>query len=126
MANSKSSGNNYEYATVDTNPGASGYWTNEVSIRHLQKTTKRGSIFFSIREYEADSSQASDTSVATVKLQFKCEGDLGWQDYKLVSGVALEAGHRITINDTGAGVRWRAGVKDGGFTSGKVIFGFDW
>jgi hypothetical protein len=126
MANSKISGEYKEYATVDTNPTSAGYWTEEVSIRALQKRLKIDRVFFSIREAEADSSGASDTSVATVRLQFRCEGDAGWQDYKFVGGQALEAGHRIAILDIGNGVRWRAGVTDWGFSSGKVTFGFDW
>jgi hypothetical protein len=126
MANSQSSGTCYEYATVDTKPGLAGYGTQEIGIRELRRTKKIDKVFFSIREYESDSSGASDTSDVTVNLQFKCPGDLGWQNYKLVNGLPLEAGHRIAILDTAAGVRWRGWVNDNDFVSGKVTFGFDW
>jgi len=126
MANSKSSGERYEYATVEEATGAAGYGTNEVSIRHLQKTEKINKVFFSIREYESDSSGASDTSDVTVRLQFKCPGDLGWQDYKFLNGATLDVGHRFAIADTGADVLWRGWVKDNDYRSGKVSFGFDW
>jgi len=111
---------------VDTKPGLAGYGTQEISIRELRRTKKIDKVFFSIREYESDSSGASDTSDVTVNLQFKCPGDLGWQNYKLVNGLPLKAGHRIVILDTAAGVRWRGWVNDNDFVSGKVTFGFDW
>lgn len=127
MANSQSSGTRYEYATVDTAPGAAGYGTQEISLRELKKTKKTTDrVYFSIREYEADSSGASDTSVITVNLQFKCTGDLGWQDYKLLNGQTIDVGHRFAILDDAADVRWRGWVKDAGYVSGKVTFGFDW
>ena len=128
MANTKSSDEYYEYATVDTAPGAAGYFTNPVSGRH-EKVEK---LFFSIREPSA--------SVATVTIQFKCTGDAGWQDYTQsqkqilgpnsadVSDVeeTFIVGNRIVIEDSGPGVQWRAGVKQGDYTSGTVTFGFDW
>jgi hypothetical protein len=129
MANGRSSGVYKEYATVDTAPSGSelGYWTNEVCLRDKQNDgDAKGKMYFSIREQELDSSQASDTSVMTVTLQFKCDGDLGWQDYVDLAGSELAVGNRIIIEDTGAAVRWRAGVKDGSYTSGKLTFGFDW
>lgn len=126
MANSRSSGEFYKYATVDTNPGAEGYWTEEISIRFLKKKLKVEKVFFSIREFEADSSEASDTSDVTVRLQFKCPGDAGWQDLYRNSGSGNLVGERIAIEDTAANVLWRAGVKDGDYVSGKVTFGFDW
>jgi hypothetical protein len=126
MANSKSSGEFYEYATVDTNPDSDGFWTNEISIRYKRRKSKIEGVVFSIREYEPDSSGASDTSVATVSLQFKCPGDLGWQDYKPLDGSTFAVGNRIFLEDVSAGVVWRAGVKDGDFSSGSITFGFDW
>jgi len=126
MANSRSSSATHEYATVDTKPGSAGYGTAEISIRKLRKEKGVEKIFFSIREYESDSSGASDTSVITVNLQFKCTGDLGWQDYKLVNGTTIDVGHRFAIFDTAADVLWRGWVKDNDFGSGKVTFGFDW
>ena len=129
MANSKSSGQFKEYATVDTQPSGSelGYWTNEVCLRDKQNDgAAKGKMFFSIRENESDSSGASDTSSMTVTLQYKCDGDAGWQDYVDLAGSAIAVGNRMLIEDTGAAVRWRAGVKDGDYTSGSLTFGFDW
>lgn len=129
MANSKSSGAYKEYATVNTAPSGTelGYWTNEVCLRDkLNAGQAKGHMYFSIRENEADSSDASDTSVITVTLQFKCDGDLGWQDYLPLDASEIAVGNRLVIEDTGAAVRWRAGVKDGNYTSGSYTFGFDW
>ena len=126
MANRRSSGSFKEYATVDTMPTGLGYYTNEVDLRALRKDNKEFRAYFSIREFEADSSAASDTSSMTVTLQYKCEGDLGWQDYVPLDGSALAVGNRVVIEDSGAAVLWRAGVHDWEFTSGSITFGFDW
>jgi hypothetical protein len=129
MANSKSSGPFKEYATIDTQPSGSelGYWTNEVCLRDkVNDGISKGKMYFSIRENESDSSGASDTSSMTVTLQFKCDGDAGWQDFVDFGGNELAVGNRIEVEDTGAAVRWRAGVKDGDYTSGSLTFGFDW
>lgn len=129
MANTKSSGTYKEYITVNEQASGTdfGDWTEEVCLRDKVKAgVAKDKMWFSIREAEADSSQASDTSVMTVTLQFKCDGDLGWQDFVDLAGNALAVGNRLVIEDTGAAVRWRAGVKDGGWTSGSLTFGFDW
>jgi len=126
MANSRTSGAFKEYATVDTLPTGLGYFTNTVNVRAIRKTNKELRIYFSIREEEADSSEASDTSTMTVTLQYMCDGDSGWQDYVPLDGSALAVGNRVVIEDSGAAVLWRAGVKDGEFTSGSLTFGFDW
>ena len=128
MANSRSSGVYKEYATVDTQPEGSdlGYWTNEVCLRDkVNAGVAKDKMYFSIRENEVDSS-AGDISTNTVGLQFKCDGDAGWQDFVDFAGNELVVGNRLVIKDTGAAVRWRAGVKDGGYTGGKITFGFDW
>lgn len=126
MANSRSSGINYEYATVDTKPNADGYWTKPISIGYLVKDRRITGVNFSVRETEADSSAASETSNITVSLQFKCPGDAGWQNYKTQSGNTVDVGNRILIRDTGRDVFWRAGVKDNDYVSGSLVFGFDW
>lgn len=128
MANSRSSDTFHEYATVDTKPGASGYGTEEISLRELKSKKKMitDRVYFSIREAEADSSGASATSDITVNLQFKCAGDVGWQDYKLLNGQTLVVGHRFAITDMAAEIRWRGWVKDDDFRDGKITFGFDW
>ena len=126
MANRRSSGSFKEYATVDTAPTGLGYFTNSVDLRALRKDNREFRAYFSIREWESDSSDASDTSVLTITLQYKCEGDAGWQNYVPLDGSVLAVGNRVVIEDSGAAVLWRAGVLDGNFTSGSITFGFDW
>ena len=120
MANAKRNGDHYMYAVVDTAPAvdSGGYYTDELAPR----TAKPGRFYFSIREAVRDSS----ASVVAVKLQFKCPGDLYWTDKK--NGTEDWAiGDRAIIDDNAAGVVWRAGVVDNSdYTSGSVIFGFDW
>jgi hypothetical protein len=125
---SKSSGEFKEYATVDEQPSGVtfGYWTNTVSLRELAKLHKITKMYFSIREAVEDSSGFSGMAVMNVALQFKCDGDLGWQDYKPLDGSSLAVGNRFAIDDLGASVQWRAGVKDEEYTSGSLTFGFDW
>lgn len=111
MANSNSVGDYKNYATVDTAPGATGFWTNELDMRGK----KIAYCFFSIR----------GTGTATVVLQFKCEGDADWTDY-YNGGNAFNKGERIIVEGNAGNVLWRAGVKSGGYTTGSVTFGFDW
>lgn len=107
MANSQSSGEYKEYATVDTAPAAAGYWTNEIVLREK----KVQHVFFSIR----------GTGVMTITLQFKCEGDSDWTDYDTYTAVTREK-----LVGNAARVQWRMGVKNGDRTSGSMTFGFDW
>jgi len=110
MANSRLTSDYYEYATVDTAPGASGYATNLIKIR--QKTGKiDGKVYFSIR----------GTFVATITVQFKCPGDSAWTDYNTYTNVT-----RKLLSGGASAVQWRALVKNGSFTSGEASFGFDW
>ena len=125
MANSRNSGTNYEYATVDTRPTSAGYFTISVNLR---EKLKRGAtkLFFSIREATADvSANASALSTVTVGLQYRCPGDAGWTDYVDLAGSTLAIGNRVELSDMGL-VDWRAGVVDDNYTSGSVTFGFDW
>lgn len=99
----------HEYATVDTDPGASGYFTNNVSPRR-----QGGAVFFSVRDVSSMS--------MTVTLQFQCDGDAAWTDYETYTAVT-----RVKISDNGGKVLWRAGVKESAdYTSGESTFGFDW
>jgi len=109
-ANSQATHNNYEYATVDTAPGASGYGTNEVKVRK-KSSRQNQQVWFSIR----------GTGVMTVTLQFKCTGDSDYTDYEDYTGT-----ERKVVDGGASGVVWRAIVKDGGHTSGSKTFGFDW
>lgn len=122
MGNSKVSDECREYANVDSAPegGSGGFFTKEVSMELLERTKKIFKIFFSIREASAG------TSAVTVVLQFKCEGDVHWQDYVSPDGSVLAIGNRLVLEEQGSKVYWRAGVKEAGYVSGAVIFGFDW
>jgi hypothetical protein len=120
MANIQESSGGYEYASVDTDPGAGGFFTKPVSIRRKNDDIQK--LFFSIRELEDEPSEAS---VITVVLQFRCKGDVGWTTYTN-DGTDFVIGDRKLIDSNAAGVQWRAGVLSDGFTSGSVRFGFDW
>jgi len=127
MANSKETNAYSSYATVDEAPEADGFFTESVTPRRLHDD-----LYFSIREVDKDESSADSldssgaTTDVTVVLQFQCKGDDRWQTYNYNDGAALVVGDRFKIEDTGAGVRWRAGVLDGGYVFGAVKFGFDW
>lgn len=126
MANTRNSGTNHEYAKVDTNPGSTGYFTNPICPRDKRKVGA-DKIYFSIRETNADiSANPSALSTITVTLQFKCPGDLAWTDFVDFAGNSLAIGNRIELDDSGAGILWRAGVEDDNFSAGSVTFGFDW
>ena len=126
MANSLSSGQFKEYATVDTMPTGLGYFTNALDVRKMWREKGINRMFFSIWEEEEDSSEASDTSDITVVLQFKTESNPGWQDFVPLDGSVLTTGNRVILEDVGVGVLWRAGVKWNDYTNGSISFGFDW
>ena len=110
MANSVSSSDRYTYAAIDTTPGADGYWCNSVSMAAKNAVP----LFFSRR----------GTGVGVVTLQFKCQGDADWQD--LDTDIDLSNGVRCVIDDEARGVSWRAGIKNGNYTSGTITLGLDW
>lgn len=115
-ANSQSSNASYEYATVNTDPGALAtdvYGTNEINPKYLSKVGTSGAtnIWFSI----------GGSGVMTVTLQFKRLVDSAWIDYE-----DYASNNRLLLEDRGHGVIWRAIVKGTNYTSGTKIFGFDW
>ena len=110
MANSQTSSNFYEYATVNVAPPAAGYASEAVDTRALRKLSVER-IFFSIR----------GSGQATVTLQFKCPGDSGWTDY-----ADYNSSTRKLIHAGAADMEWRAIVKSGAYVSGEVTFGLDW
>lgn len=110
MANSQLNGERYEYASIDTAPGAAGYWCKPVSV-----AKKSNGVFFS----------RSGGGDATVHIQFKLAGGGDtWTDYLTTED--LSDGARLRFADAAGDVHWRAGVKNGNYTSGTVIVGFDW
>jgi hypothetical protein len=126
MANSRSSGHNKEYATVEEAPDETGFFTNDICPRDFNKEGT-GKVFFSIRDAVANLSAApSAGSDIDVILQFLCPGDTEWTNYVPLDGSEFAVGNRVALEDMGAGVLWRAGVTDAGYGSGAVVFGFDW
>jgi len=124
MANRVTVSDEYrEYAVVDGAVG-SGYFGGEVDMADLKALKSIERIFFSIREEAAEGS--IDDSDITVSLQFKLLGDERWQDYVPLDSSTLAIGNRLRIEDDGSAAKWRAGVKEDNYTSGSVIFGFDW
>jgi len=115
MANSRSSGEYTEYATVNTAPEASGYYTNAVSLR--QKNVEK--MFFSIRD---DAASSGDFN-AVLTLQFQCLDDADWTDYDTYTNSDIP---RKLIEGNAGNVLWRLGIKSGEWGSGAVRFGFDW
>ena len=116
MANAKLNKPRSRYASIDTAPGADGYWSDAVGLTDV----KADELFLSV----------SGGGSATVAVQYKLPhtGAI-WTDY--TTDETLESGARFRLDDHGAGVKWRAGIKedtsaDPTFTSGTVICGFDW
>jgi len=116
MANQQLKGPRYKYASIDTAPGAAGYWSEPVSLTQARSEA----LFFS----------RSGGGVGTVTLQYKLPySGSSWQDYD--SPISLVDGVRCRLDDMGGGVKWRAGIKedtsaDSTFTSGTIVVGFDW
>jgi len=97
---------NYIGATVDTDPGATGYGT--IAIRPLEKNP-RGLIGFAITG-----------GTATVDLQFRvAEGD--WE-----TEGQYTAGDCKNINDPFVQKEWRGWVLDDNQGTGTTAFGFVW
>jgi len=110
--NSRTSDSFHEYATVNVDPGASGYYTNPISIRAIKGNRQAEHVYFSIR----------GTGSMTITLQFKCSGDTDWTNYDTYSTVK-----RAIIEGGEAGTVWRAGVvNSAAYISGEMIFGFGW
>jgi len=111
MANSQLNGERYAYASIDTAPGAAGYWSKPVALSQARS--------------EALFASVSGGGVGTVTIQFKLpHTGSTWQDYYTTE--SLVDGARLRVADQGAGVKWRAGVKNAAYTSGTIVVGFDW
>ena len=119
MANVRTSQNGIEQVTVDTAPGAGGYWSNPVFMRKGNDQDIK-LMNFSVREKEEDA-----TSVIVPSLQFRGIGDLGWTDYNN-NDEAFVIGDCKVVEANALFVQWRAGVKEGVYTSGSINAGFSW
>lgn len=104
-------GPRFRYAFIDTAPGADGYWSDSISM----SKKKIDGLFFSF----------SGGGVATVTIQYQLpHTGAEWVDYLTTETIA--SGTRLRVGDEAAGVKWRAGIKQGGHTSGTCVVGFDW
>jgi hypothetical protein len=111
MANQQLKGPRYKYASVDTAPGADGYWSEPVGL-----SQERAPALFA---------NVAGGGSATVTMQYKLPySGSAWTDY--TTDETLESGGRFRLDDMGGGVKWRMGVKNGDYTSGTVVVGFDW
>jgi len=111
MANAKLNGPRFKYASIDAAPGADGYWCESVSMVNV----KADELFLNV----------SGGGSATVTVQYKLPhtGAI-WTDY--TTSETLTTGARFRLDDHGAGVKWRVGVKNTAYSSGTIIVGFDW
>ena len=111
MANAKLNKPRSRYASIDTAPGADGYWSDAVGLTDV----KADELFLSV----------SGGGSATVAVQYKLpHTGAAWVDY--TTDETLETGARFRLDDHGAGVKWRVGVKNAAYSSGTIIVGFDW
>jgi len=114
MANSRTSADYREQATVDTAPASGGYFTNAINPKQLNKgTTNKGArvIYFSVR----------GTGQMTVTLQFRPIGETTWTDFATFKRPVQQI-----LEDERSGTRWRIGVKQGARVSGSLTVGFNW
>ena len=113
MANTKTgmTGTRHRYAKIDAAPTAAGYWSDSVSM----SAVNANELFLNV----------SGGGSATVVIQYMLPhtGAI-WTDY--TTSETLTTGARFRLDDHGAGVKWRVGVKNGGYSSGTLICGFDW
>ena len=108
MANALSTDNYYTKATVDTAPGASGYYTDEIR-ESIAREDHRLTFFVA-------------GATGTVTLQFLAWGESTWQDEG-----EYEAGAIKLIDGRSHHRRWRAICKQGAFgDTGDLIFGIEW
>ena len=106
MANRKLRSSTQEKASIDTAPGAGGYYTTAVS-----GLNKHGNLIMFI----------TSTWAGTVTLQFRPKGNTGWTAY----GTTWTANARQLIEDT-TDCEWRVGVAFGGYNSGTVVLGIEY
>lgn len=110
MANAKTSNGYYEKVVVDSAPSTGGYFSQPVGQR------KRGGDISKLCV------AVRGTGTWTPMLQFTMQGDADWTD----STEVLKIGDVKEINTNVAGLLWRVGVKQGGFSSGSAIISLNW
>lgn len=112
MANTQLSGDRYEFASIDTAPGAEGFWTKKVKSGGIKG---KNGLQVSI--------SGGGTAVVTIQYLLPHD-DASWTDY--TTSETLESGGRFRLEDLGFHTLWRIGVKNGDYTSDTIIVGFDW
>ena len=118
MANARQTDTFYEYARVDTDPGADGYATTAIIPRQKNQNSQNDFVWFSCNFI------TGTTMVVTLQFKLPATG-AAWQDYDSYDGSDTKV--RKKIEDGAAGVQWRGIVKQADFSAGDdVIFGFDW
>lgn len=110
MANSKSKKGSYVQITVNTDPGASGYWSDAVN------PNKEGAsyLFVAVDDSGGD---------GTVTIQRKQIGG-SWVD--LVHDETISNGSAFVIDTGNAPLSWRIGVKDNNQGTGTILAGLYW
>jgi len=111
MANAKLNGPRYKYASIDTAPGADGYWSDSVSMTKVNANE----LFLNV--------SGGGSATVTIQYMLPHTGAI-WTDY--TTDETLETGARFRLDDHGAGVKWRVGVKQGAYSSDTIVVGFDW
>ena len=101
-----------EQASVDTDPGTTGYGCNPILYDDVKKAGSEFRVFYI--------SQIGTGAIVT--LQWKRDTDSSWTDYGDYTEVT-----RQVIQDQVSGIEWRAVVKDNNQGSlGTSIFGICW
>ena len=114
MANRQVNGEKYAAAIIDTAPSTGGYWTSAVAFIRTGVDIEKA--IFSVR----------GSGTATPILQFRDRNvDSDWTDF-YNEGVAFVSGDAIEITSKVIGLEWRAGVKEGGYSSGEITVGINW
>lgn len=106
------SGLGYEYATVNEDPGTSGYGTKQINISKLLRKGSKGIDFI-----------ISGTGTMTITLQYKIKGvSIDWEDDDTFTSNIIKEVNGAKGRDT----LIRAVVKDDDWTSGSKTFGFSY
>ena len=110
MATTYPTSTRHEFVKVTSDPGV------DVSSNPVSMSKKRTrAVWFSF----------TGGGVATVFIQFSNPDDPDtWTDYD--TDLDLTNGKVYIMDDSAYGRKWRVTMKNGGYTSGTIIVGFNW